>query len=273
MRIFRRIVTNRSVLIGGSIVLLTVLVSFLSQWIVPYDPIKQNLALAMDGPSREHLLGCDALGRDILSRIIAGAQFSLSIGLSAVALSAFFGILLGTIAAYYGRLVDEVIMRLIDLVMAFPSILLALVTITILGPGLRSTIIAVSIASIPRFARLAHSSVLTLKACEFVEAAHTVGQRDLWIIGRHILPNCISPLLVQASLLAAEAILIGSGLGFLGLGAQPPTPEWGTMLSDGRALLRAAPHVATFPGLAILVVSLAFNLFGDGLRDALDVRL
>jgi len=241
--------------------------------IAPYDPLKANLSEIIQPPSRSHLLGTDELGRDILSRIIYGARISLTIGLVSMGIGLLGGVPLGILGAYYGRWVDLVVMRFVDILLSFPAILLAIVIVSVLGPGLYNAMIAVGVAQLPIYARLARAVVLSLKEKEFIEAAKSLGESDLRIILRHITPNSLTPIIVQATLMIASAILSAAALGFLGLGAQPPTPEWGTMLSKGRLYLRVAPHITTFPGLAILITVLGFNLLGDGLRDALDPRM
>jgi ABC-type dipeptide/oligopeptide/nickel transport system permease subunit len=250
-----------------------VLVALLAPLLAPEDPLKSHLARTLEAPSGEALLGRDELGRDVLSRIVHGAQISLSIGVVAVGIGILAGVPLGAVSGYFGRRVDLLAQRLVDIMLAFPGILLALVTVSILGQGLYTAMVAIGIVSIPAYARLVRGSVLSLKEREFVAAARALGHNDASILWRHILPNCLAPVLVQSTLQIGSAILSAAALGFLGLGAQPPTPEWGTMLSKGRDFLRVAPHITAFPGVAIMLVVLGFNLLGDGLRDALDPRL
>lgn len=226
----------------------------------------------VDGPVRFHLLGTDEQGRDILSRLIHGAWISMFIGLISVAIGVGIGVPLGAISGFFGGVTDLVVQRVIDTLLAFPGILLAIVLIATFGTGLVNLMIAVGIASIPIYARLIRGSVLTVKNHEYVEAAGALGRLKLSTLFRHVLPNTLAPIIVQSSLQMAVAILFAAGLGFLGLGAQPPQPEWGLMLSRGREYLAVAPHVATFPGLAIMLVVFGFNLVGDALRDALDPR-
>ncbi|TBH20611.1 ABC transporter permease [Thermus thermamylovorans] len=232
-----------------------------------------NLRLfGVEGPVRLHLLGTDEQGRDLFSRILHGIPISLTIGLVAVGIGLLLGAPLGALSAYFGGRTDLLVQRLVDVMLAFPGILLAIVLVAILGPGLTNAMIAVGIAAVPIYARLVRGVVLSLKALDYVEAARALGASHGRILFRHILPNALSPLLIQSSLQMAIAILFAAGLGFLGLGARPPEPEWGLMLARGREYLAVAPHVATFPGLAIVGLVLAFNLLGDALRDALDPR-
>jgi ABC-type dipeptide/oligopeptide/nickel transport system permease subunit len=234
---------------------------------------RSNLSINFAGPSNVHPLGTDELGRDLFSRIIYGARVSLVLGFISVTLAAAAGLPLGLLAGFYQRIVDRLIMRAIDVLLAFPSILLAIFVVTVLGPGLRNAMIAIGIAQVPIYVRLVRGQTLALRQRDFVEASRAIGASDARILARHVLPNTISPLIVQTSLLFGTAILAAAYLGFLGLGVQPPTAEWGTMLSKGRLYLRSAPHLVLLPGLAIFLTVLAFNLVGDGLRDALDPRV
>ncbi|MCL0035961.1 ABC transporter permease [Dehalococcoidia bacterium] len=269
----RRLKRNRMAMVGLVIISIFVLCAILAPWIAPHDPLDSSLAHTLQGPSPANPLGRDELGRDILSRILHGARISLSIGLISVAIGALIGVPIGAISGYYGGKIDLIVQRLIDIMLAFPGILMAIVIVSTLGVGLRNVMIAVGIVSIPIYVRLVRGSVLQVKEQEYISSARAVGSSDLRIISRHILPNCLGPIIVQSTLQIATAILWASGLGFLGLGAQPPTPEWGTMLSRGRVYIRVAPHVTIAPGLAILLSVMGFNLLGDGLRDALDPRL
>jgi ABC-type dipeptide/oligopeptide/nickel transport system permease subunit len=237
--------------------------------IAPYDWKKQSVMDRFQTPSRDHWLGTDELGRDILSRIMYGARYSLMIGIGAVVLSFIIGVLLGAIAGFSRRL-DSVIMRLIDIMMAFPGILLAIAIVAALGPGLLNIIIAIGINDIPGFARITRSLVLSLREREFVTAARVSGLTNPGIIRRHILINLVSPITVYASLQVSTAVLAGATLSFLGLGIQPPIPEWGTMVSTAREYLAIAPHTFIYPTIAIFITVISFNLLGDGLRDALD---
>ena len=271
--VWRRLKRNKAAIIGGVIVLVYVLVALLAPFISPYPPLEGNLAKRLQGPSLENWLGTDALGRDILSRVIYGARISLQIQLAAVLIALVLGTLLGLFGGYYGGFTDGLIMRLMDILLAFPGIFLAIAIIAVLGPGLMNLILAAGIYSVPQFARIVRGSILSLKEKEFVEAARASGESDTSIIFRYLLPNSMAPLIIQTSLRMATVLLTASGLSFLGLGVQPPQAEWGAMLSTARPYLITAPHVATFPGLAIMFVVMGFNLFGDGLRDSLDPRL
>lgn len=259
--------------IGLLIVLGCILIALITPWVAPFDPYTPDFNSILAKPGAKHILGTDELGRDIFSRILYGSRISLMVGLVTVALAALVGVPLGLIAGYYGGTLDNIVMRVIDVLMAFPSILLAIVIVSILGPNLRNAVIAVSVFTVPAFARLARGEVLSIKNQEYIEAAKAMGANDAWIILWHILPNIISPLIVWSTLNVSSAILTAAGLGFLGLGAQPPSPEWGTMLAKGREYLLVAPHLTTYTGLAILVLALGLNLMGDGLRDILDPKL
>ena len=258
---------------GGLVVILFVLLAAFAPVIAPYEPLRGQLGERLLPPSAGHWLGTDELGRDVLSRVLHGARISLQIQVAAVGLALLLGTVLGVVSGYVGRWPDMLIMRVVDIMMAFPGIFLALAIIAALGTGLGNVIIASAIFLVPQFARVVRGSVLTLKEKEFVEAARALGERDVTIVTRYLLPNSLAPIIVQTSLRMATVLLTASGLSFLGLGVQPPSPEWGAMLSNARAYMITAPHVATVPGLAIMLVVLGFNLLGDGLRDALDPRL
>lgn len=259
----------------GSLVVLVglVLTALLADIIAPYAYDEQNLDKMLQPPSKEHWLGTDEYGRDILSRIIFGSRISLEVGFVAVTFSVMLGGIIGAISGFYGGKTDNLLMRFMDILLAIPGILLAIAIVNVLGPGLINVMIAVGIASIPSYARIVRASVLSIRDQEFVESAKAIGENDFSIIFRYILPNCMAPIIVQATLGVAWAILSAAGLSFLGLGLQPPSPEWGAMLSEGRQYVYQAYWVTTFPGLAIVLVVLALNLLGDGLRDALDPRL
>jgi peptide/nickel transport system permease protein len=271
--VWRRLKRNRAAIVGGVIVLLFAGIAILAPLISPYPPNEGDLTQRLKAPSREHLLGTDPLGRDLLSRVIYGARISLQIQVVAVSIAMVIGTLLGMVGGYYGGRFDHLIMRLMDILLAFPGIFLAISIIAVLGPGLANLMLAAGIYSIPQFARIVRGSVLSLKEKEFIEAARAVGEDDFSILFRYLLPNSIAPIIIQTTLRMATVLLTASGLSFLGLGVQPPTAEWGAMLSNARAYLITAPHVATVPGLAIMLVVMGFNLFGDGLRDSLDPRL
>lgn len=272
----RKFIKNKPAVIGFFIIFFLVIISLLvSTGIVttPHDPYAVKLSDRFQGPSSEYWFGTDNMGRDIFSRILHGMSYTLGIGFISVFFGAIIGIPLGIISGYYGGKVDTVIMRFIDILLAFPGILLALAIVTILGGSLINVTIAVAIYSVPGFARIVRGSTLETKKLEYIDAVRALGASDMRIIFRHILPNIMSPIIVNATMYIASAILTAAGLSFLGLGAQPPLPEWGAMLNDGRGFLRDAGHIALFPGLAILIVVLAFNILGDGLRDALDPKL
>ncbi len=264
---------NKTATLGLGLILLVLVTALIGPALAPYDPIIPAPLDRLQGPSAKHLFGTDALGRDILSRVIFGARISLMIGLISVSISSVGGTLLGLTAGYFGRWVDSVIMRSMDIMLAFPAILLAIFITAILEPNLNNTMIAVGIVYIPRFARVVRSTVLSLKEELFAQAIRHLGGSHGRVIFLHILPNALPPIIVFATLGMGMAVLQAAGLGFLGLGAQPPQPEWGAMLSDGRKFIQLAPHVVAFPGGAILVLVLGFNLFGDGLRDVLDPSL
>jgi peptide/nickel transport system permease protein len=270
----RRLRRDTMALAGIAFLLLVVLVSLLAPVLAPRDPIETNLSqrLAPIG-APGYPLGADELGRDILSRLIWGGRISLLVGFSAVTVAMLLGIVIGLATGYFGRWIDSVFMRLIDILMAFPAILLAITIVASLGPGLRNAMLAVAVVGIPYYARIVRGSVLSLREQEFVQAARVVGASDSRIIFRHILPNTLAPLIVAATLDVGWMIMAAAGLSFLGLGAQPPTAEWGVMLSTGRQFIRNASHLSILPGLAIFLVVLALNFLGDGLRDALDPRL
>ena len=269
----RRLLRSRSAVVGGALLLGIGLAILLAPVLSPYDPVKTNQRDPLEPPSAAHLMGTDRFGRDILSRVLWGGRASLSVGIVSVGIAACSGVVLGLTAGYYGRRADAVIMRLTDLLLAFPGILLALAIIATLGASLPNLMIAVGISAIPDYIRITRGTVLGLMEQEYVLAARVVGCRDGVVIFKHIMPNVTAPLIVLATLGTAGAIITGSALSFLGLGIRPPVPEWGNMLADGREFLRYAWWVAFFPGLAIMLAVLAINLLGDGLRDALDPRI
>lgn len=270
---WRRLRRNRPALAGAAIVALFFAVAAAAPLVAPYDPIEGKLGERLLAPGATHWLGTDELGRDLLSRVIYGARISLQIQIVAVGIALLVGVFLGVLAGFYGGRLDNVVMRCMDVLLAFPGIFLALAIIAALGTGLGNLMLAAGIYSIPQFARIVRGSVLSLKEREFVEAARALGGGSGRMILRHLLPNSMAPIIVQTTLRMATVLLTASGLSFLGLGVQPPTPEWGAMLSNARSYLIVAPHAATIPGLAIMVVVVGFNLFGDGLRDSLDPRL
>lgn len=272
-RTLGRFLLNRGALLGGVVLFSIALMALAAPLIAPFDPLLQQPLLSLQAPSWQHPFGTDTLGRDTLSRVIVGSRQSLMVALVAIGIASSIGTLVGLLTGYYEGWFDLLVQRLIDIQLAFPGILLALVIVAVLGPGLRNAMIAVGISLIPSYARMVRGSVLSNKHNAYVEAARVIGCRDSRLILRHILPNVAVPILVLSTVGVAWAILIGSSLSFLGLGAQPPYAEWGRDLSEGRSYLSVAWWISTFPGLAIMFTILSINLLGDGLRDALDPRL
>ena len=270
---------NKGAVIGLAVFLVILVLAVFAPFVAPHDPSIQNREVLLlppvfsAGGNWSYLLGTDAVGRDILSRLIYGARFSLFIGLVVVTLSVVSGVLIGLVAGYFRGKVDTFIMRIMDIILAFPSLLLALVLVAVLGPGLLNAMIAISLVNQPHFVRLTRAAVMTEKSKDYVIGSQVAGAGTLRLMFLTILPNCLAPLIVQATLAFSAAILDAAALGFLGMGAQPPTPEWGTMLAEAREFIQRAWWVVTFPGLAILITVLAINLMGDGLRDALDPKL
>lgn len=270
---------NRGAMIGLIIILTSLFIALLAPILAPHDPSEiftEHLRLPpsfLEGGKREFLFGTDDLGRDLLSRLIYGSRISLAVGLSVVVIALVSGTLLGVLAGFYGGVIDRVIMRLTDLIMSLPSILFAIVIVAVLGPGITNAIIAVAVVAAPNFIRIIRAQVMVEKTRQYVFAAKLFGAGSFRIMFREILPNCMAPLIVQASLGFSDGILNCAALGFLGLGAQAPMSEWGTMLSDARSFIDSSPWMVTLPGLCILLTVLSFNLLGDGLRDALDPRL
>jgi ABC-type dipeptide/oligopeptide/nickel transport system permease subunit len=263
---------NKAALFGGVLILLFVMAALLAPTLFKGNPSAPNLMKSLEPPSLKNPLGTDELGRSILGRIIYGSRVSLLIAVGVVSVGVVIGIPLGLVSGYYGGKVDFIIQRITDTLLAFPGFLLALGLVAILGIGLKNTMISIGISMVPIYIRLVRGCVLSVREEVYVEAARAVGTRDVVILLRHILPNVMVPVIVQTSLSMGTAILFAAGLGFLGIGVQPPTPEWGAMLGSARSYLFTAPHVATFPGIAIFLAVLSFNLLGDGLRDALDPR-
>ncbi|MDD9150396.1 MULTISPECIES: ABC transporter permease [unclassified Sporolactobacillus] len=264
---------NKPAIIGTAIVVFFILLALFANFIAPQGVNNQNINIRLEPPSAQHWLGTDDFGRDIFSRIVFGARLSLRVGFFAVVGSIVCGTFLGVIAGYFGKAIDAVISRFFDILLAFPSILLSIAIVSILGPSLNNALVAIAIVNVPVFGRLVRSRVLTVKEEEYIMAARSIGMGNTRIIFNHILPNSFTPIIVQGTLNIATAILDAAGLGFLGMGAQPPQPEWGTMLSDSRQYITDAPWTVLFPGLAIILVVIGFNLMGDGLRDALDPRM
>lgn len=269
---WRILLQNRLAVFGLVVLALVVVAALLGETITPYDPIRVDVPERLQGPSPQHLFGTDNLGRDVFSRVIVGARVSLQVGFIAVGISLFFGVLIGLVAGYYSGGLESVLMRAMDVLFAFPFILLAIAILAALGPGITNAMIAIGIVYTPIFARIARGSTLTVKQDVFVVAARSIGASNARIIRRHVLPNVAAPLIVQTSLSLAFAILAEAALSFLGLGVQPPDPAWGRMLAEGREFVRQAPWMGIFPGLAIFFTVMSFNFVGDGLRDALDPK-
>ncbi|HSL60380.1 MAG TPA: ABC transporter permease [Desulfotignum sp.] len=263
---------NRAALAGGMLLLIYLVCALGAPVLFKGDPSAPDLMHSLSPPSRAYFLGTDELGRSILGRILYGARVSLLIAVGVVGVGLVIGVPVGLVSGYYGGKTDFIIQRFTDMMLAFPGFLLALALVAILGVGLKNTVISIGISMIPLYIRLVRGCVLTVKEEVYVEAARACGTRDLNIIRRHILPNVLAPIIIQTSLGMGTAILFAAGLGFLGIGVQPPTPEWGSMLGSARAYMMGKPHVATFPGIAIFLAVLSFNLLGDGLRDAFDPR-
>jgi glutathione transport system permease protein len=258
---------------AGVVLLLLILAAIAAPLISPYGPDAPDYNNVLAGPSWAHPFGTDAFGRDILSRIIWGGRISLSVGFISVALGGLVGVVLGLISGYFGGYIDSLIMRVMDVLLAFPGILLAIGVVALLGPGITNVVYAIAVFSTPVFARLVRGSTLALKRTVYVQASRSIGVRPVPLMVRHILPGTLPGVIVYLSLRVGTSILTAAALSFIGLGAQPPSPEWGAMLADGRGYLGVADHIMVFPGLAIFITVLAFNLLGDGLRDALDQRL
>lgn len=271
---WKRLRRRRSAMLGLTILLMLILASLAAPLLTSHDPVKQRLVDALTPPNDpEHFLGTDHLGRDMLARLLYGGRLSLMIGFLAVGIGLVVGIPLGAISGYYGGWVDMIVQRITDLLLSFPNVLLALSLVAVLGVGLRNVVIAVGISIIPPFIRLVRASVLSIREQTYIEATRALGAGDWRIIWRHILVNAMAPVIVQATLSLGGTILVAAGLGFLGLGVNPETPEWGAMMGEGRQYIFSASYMATLPGLAISLAVLGFNLLGDGLRDALDPHL
>jgi peptide/nickel transport system permease protein len=273
MEIVHRFSRNRMAMFGLSVIVLLILCAVFARLIAPYGYDDQNIPIANQRPSVEHWFGTDNFGRDIFSRVIYGSRISLQVGLIAVTVAIISGGLLGAVSAYYGGVIDHIIMRFMDILMAIPGMLLAIAIAASLGPGLRNMMIAIGVGNVPGYARITRASVLSVKEQEFVEAARCIGANNFRIIMRHIIPNSLAPIIVQATLGVAGSILACAMLSFLGLGIQPPVPEWGSMLSTARQYLRSHAYMSAFPGIFIMLTVYALNVVGDGLRDAIDPRL
>ena len=271
-QLLSRLLRNRGALLGGTILLALIVVAIGAPWLTPRDPLEMNPPDRWLPPDAQHWFGTDNFGRDIFTRVLFGTRISLPMGLISVGLALAISLAAGLLAGYYGGRVDALVMRAVDVLLAFPGLLLALAIVATLGPNLENAMIAVGISAAPTYIRVVRAGVLSAREFEYVEAARSIGAPDHVIMVRHILPNIIAPVIVLATLGVAGAMITGAALSFLGLGAKPPAPEWGAMLSEARSYLRLAPWTTTFPGLAIVVAALAINLLGDGLRDVLDPR-
>lgn len=272
--VWRRYRKSPTAMIGLAIISVIILSAIFADIIVPYDyGIKQVIPDRLQGPSLKHLFGTDDLGRDLFSRVIHGSRSSLVLGILTTAVATLIGGFLGGICAYYGNRVDNIIMRLLDVITSIPSTLLSLSIVAALGPGIRNLVIAITVSRVPTFARVIRSAVLNIVNQEYIEAAKAGGTRNLRIMLRHVYPNAMSPIIVQCTMSISQLILQAAGLSFLGMGMQPPAPEWGALLNSARDFMRTAPHLMLFPGIAIVLAALAFNLVGDGLRDAFDPRI
>lgn len=272
-RIFKQWLRNRRAVVGAIFLLIIISMAIFAPYVTSHDPARQNMRNRLQPPSKEHIFGTDQFGRDTYTRVVYGARLSLRVGFASIALAFVVGSTLGLVAGYYGGILDNIIMRFIDILLALPGFLLALSIVAALGPGLNNVIMAIGVSYIPSFARMMRSSVLATRELDYVGAAEALGASDWRIIMAHILPNSMSPIIVLTTLSLAGAILSAAGLSFLGMGAQPPTPEWGSMISTSRPFIRVSHWCVTIPGLAIFFTVLCLNLVGDGLRDALDPRL
>lgn len=271
-RMWEALVQNKAAVVGMVVIILLVLIAVFGRWIMPYDPNYGDMSVNKQTPSAAHWFGTDEQGRDIFSRIIDGTRVSLSVGIEAVAFALVIGTVLGAVAGYKGGKIDTIIMRLMDIMMSIPDILLAITLMAALGRGIEKAVIAIGLVTIPEYARIVRGSIMSIKDSEYVQAAKVIGNNDFTIIFKHILPNVLSPIIVRATLGISTAILNIAALGFLGLGVQPPNAEWGDMLGRARSFIFEAPYMLIFPGVAITITVLAFNLLGDGLRDAFDPK-
>ena len=273
VRVMKQMSKNKLAMIGLAIFIVEIVLAILAPYISPYSYTKMDMTACFATPSATHFFGCDDMGRDIFSRVLYGARYSISIGILAVLFSVVIGCAIGAVAGYFGGQVDNLIMRLLDVIQAIPGMLMMIVISAVLGPGYLNTIIAMSFGSIPGMARMLRAQMLKERTNEYIEAATSINCSTFRIIFHHLIPNCLSPIIVQATMGVGQTITLAAGLSFIGLGVQPPIPEWGAMLSASRQFRRQAPHLVVFPGLAIAVTVLALNLMGDGLRDALDPKL
>ena len=270
---FRRFLRHRLAVLGTIIILLLLLAALFGSALAPYDPMEMAFAERLTGPSAKHLMGTDEFGRDIFSRILHGASVSVQVALIAVSISTVAGVLLGSLAGYFGGWLDEVIMRVMDILFAFPAVLLAITIMAILGRGIENAMIAIAIVYIPIFARVARGAVISVRQREFVTAAGALGRNRFQILLRHVIPNSLGPIIAQISISLAFAILAEAALSFFGLGTQPPEPSWGRMLAEGRSFMQQAWWLGVFPGLMIMLSVMGFNFLGDGLRDLFDPRM
>ncbi len=272
-RVMKQLSKNKIAMAGLVILIIECLLAALAPLIMPYGYAEMDLTQTFATPSLTHLFGCDDMGRDIFSRVLYGGRFSISIGILAVLISVVIGMIIGALAGYFGGMTDNILMRFLDIVQAIPGMLLMIVISAVLGPGFVNTIIALSVSNIPGMARMLRAQMMKERDNEYIEAAQSINCSKMRIIVSHLLPNCLSPIIVQATMGVAQTITMAASLSFIGLGVQPPAPEWGAMLSAARSFIRQAPHLVIFPGLAIAITVLALNLLGDGLRDALDPKL
>ncbi|WP_330641934.1 ABC transporter permease [Cuneatibacter sp. NSJ-177] len=274
LEVWRRLKKSKVAIVGLVILIFLIFIAVFADLLVDYNvAIKQDLVHKLQGPSAEHWLGTDSFGRDILARIIHGSRISLSIGFIAVIISLIVGGAIGSIAGYYGGKLDMIVMRFIDVLMSIPSMLMCICVVTVLGPGMSNLMVAVTISYVATFCVIVRSSILTIKNSDYIEAARATGVGTFRIILKHIIPNTMGPIMVQATLSIGSVILSAAGLSFVGLGVMPPTPEWGAILTEGKEFIRTAPHIVLFPGIAIMLAVMSLNFLGDGLRDALDPRL
>lgn len=271
--IIKRLMKNKAAMFGLALFIILIILSLISPFIMKYTYFEMNPSAMLEGPSWEHPFGTDDLGRDVLSRILYGGRFSLSIGISSVLVALSISMVVGSIAGYFGGKIDNIIMRLLDIIQSVPGILLTIAISSAFGSGFDKTVLAIGLAQIPSFARILRAAIMNIRKMEYLEAAEAIGAKRYRIIFVHVLPNAMAPLIVSATMWIANTMLIAASLSFVGLGVQPPTPEWGAMLSAGRAYIRDYPHLVIFPGLFIAITVLGLNMFGDGLRDACDPKL
>lgn len=273
LRVLRQLSKNKAAMVGLVIFVIEVIVAILAPLIAPYDYSMMDMMNCFATPSLAHPFGCDDMGRDIFSRVLIGARYSISSGVLAVGFALVIGMAIGAVAGFFGGWVDNLVMRLLDVIQAIPGMVMMIVISAVLGPGFVNTIIAMAFGSVPGMARMLRAQMLKVRENEYIEAAVSINCSKMRIVMSHLLPNCMSPMIVQATMGVAQTITLCAGLSFIGLGVQPPTPEWGAMLAAARQFIRQAPHLVIFPGVAIAITVLALNLMGDGLRDALDPKL